>query len=91
MHLGVIQDIKKYFDISSVKNTVSFSLKEYEDKKNKLLELEKSNSLITIREAPTIFLRDINNNPIDYELNINNEPIELTTDKMTDLGEETNN
>lgn len=85
MHLEVIKDIKKYFDIGSFKNTASFSLTEYEDKKNKLLELENKNSLILIKEAPHVFLRDINNNPIDYEININSNPIELTSEKMSNL------
>jgi hypothetical protein len=88
MHIEIIKDIKKYFDISSFKNTSSFSLKEYEDKKNKLLELEKKNSLIVVREAPHVFLRDINNIPIEYDLNINSNPIDITSEIMTDLDEE---
>lgn len=87
IHIEIINNIKKYFDISTFKNSISFSLKEYEDKKNKLLELENKNSLILIREAPHVFLCDVNNNPIDYELNINSNPIEITSDKISDLSE----
>jgi hypothetical protein len=94
IYLETIKDVKKYFDISSFKNTISISLKEYEEKKNKLLELEKTNSknsMKLFKEAPHIFLRDINNNPIEYDFNINSNPIDITSDKMTYLDEEIKN
>ncbi len=89
-NLNIIKYIKCYFDIGTFKNTMNFSLKEYEDKRKKLLGYETENSLNVIKEAPKLFLRDINNNPIDYDLNINNNPVELSNDKMSDLTNELN-
>ena len=88
--LNTIQDIKRHFDIGSCKNTMNFSLVEYEEKRKKLLDYETENSLNVIKEAPKLFLRDINNNPIEYDLNINNNPVELSNDKISDLTNELN-
>jgi hypothetical protein len=87
-YLERIQDVKHYFDIGSFKNTMNFTLVEYEEKKKKLLEFSTVNSLNAIKEAPKLFLRDINNMPIEYDLNVNNNPVELSDDKMSELPNE---
>lgn len=89
-YLNAIQDIQLYFDIGSYKNKINFSLLEYEEKRKKLFDYETENSLNIIKEAPKLFLRDINNNPIDYDLNINNNPVELSNDKISYLINELN-
>lgn len=90
-YFKTIEDIYQFFDITcSIKNTSSSDLSEYEKKLNELLDFETKNSLDAIKKAPKLFLFDINKNPITYELNINNEPVELSDDVMTILCEEVN-
>lgn len=59
-------------------------------KLNELLDFETKNSLNAIKKAPKLFLYDTNKNPITYELNINNKPVELSDDIITILCEEVN-
>ena len=89
-YLNTIQDIVHHFDIGNLKNTMNFTLVEYEEKRKLLLDFSTVNSLNAIKEAPKLFLRDINNIPIEYDLNVNNNPIELSDDKISELPNEKN-
>ena len=90
-YLNIIKDITQFFDITcSFKNTPSLDFSEYEKKLKELLNFETKNSLNAIKIASKLFLYDIDNNPISYELNINNDVIELSDDIITVLCEEYN-
>lgn len=94
-YLKTIKDIKQFFDIGYTEkytesiNFIDFA--DYEKKLNELLDFETRNSLEAIKKAPKLFLYDNNKNPINYELNINNKPFELSDDIITILCEEYNN
>lgn len=88
--LKTISDIKHHFDIGNLKNTMNITLAEYEEKRKLLLDFSTVNSLNAIKEAPKLFLRDINNVPIEYDLNINNNPVELSDDKISKLSDDKN-
>lgn len=90
-YFKTIKDINLFFDITcTIKNTSSLDFSEYEKKLNELLDFETKNSLNAIKKAPKLFLYDTNKNPITYELNINNKPVELSDDIITILCEEVN-
>lgn len=90
-YFKTIKDINRFFDITyAIKNTSSLDFSEYEKKLNEFLDFEITNSLDAIIKAPKLFLYDANKNPITYELNINNEPIELSDNIITILCEEVN-
>ena len=90
-YFKTIKDINHFFDITcAIKNTSLLDFSEYERKLNEFLDFETTNSLDAIKKAPKLFLFDTNKNPITYELNINNVPIELSDDVITILCEEVN-
>ncbi len=90
-YLKIIEDVKQFFDIGcQTKNDISNNNIQYEKKLDELRGYETENSLDVIIQAPKLFLRDADNNPISYELNINNEPVELTDDLIMILCEEYN-
>jgi len=80
-YLKLIRDITQFFDVNySVDDEEITDCVEYKKKLDEFLNFETKNSLDAVKKAPTLFLRDVDNNLISYELNINNEPIELSDD-----------
>jgi hypothetical protein len=88
-YYDAMKHVNCFFDIyHSEQKSYPLDNIQYQQILEELSKFETQNTIDAISKAPNLFFRDADKNPIDYELNINNEPVELSDDKILILSEE---